>query len=138
MTSTNKLTNAKAFDIIDAIVTTVSSETVVDAIKTAGVETTPEDFRTKIAHMSAQAHKTRATGPKAPSKSARENRAYANELLTAWRKTPDAVYGTRDVVDTLAYVQTTQRAVAVLNVLLNDGTITRSKNDSGRVEYRLK
>lgn len=135
------LTVVTTWTIIETIIDMASDDTIDKALTDAGIDyANADDVRAKVQKMhravekTANAAKSRA---KVETPSARENRQYAADILARMEKDPDTSITTHDVVNALPYVTSTQRAVAVLNVLLKSGKIEHDPDAKGRVAYRL-
>lgn len=135
------LTVATTWILIETIIDNTPDDTIAQALADAGIDyANTDDVRAKVQKMHAAVVKTANAAKnraKVESPSARENRQYAADILARMEKDPDTSITTHDVVNALPYVTSTQRAVAVLNVLLKSGKIEHDPNAKGRVAYRL-
>lgn len=135
------LTVVTTWTIIDAIISNASDDDIAATLASLGIDYADvNDVRAKVEKMhkavekTANAAKNRA---KVETPTQRENRGYAADILKKMESDPDTSITTKDVINALPYVTSTQRAVAVLNILLKDGKVEHDPNAKGRVAYRL-
>lgn len=141
MANTKSFTVRSAYDVLNVIVNGLTDDAIAEAMREAGIDyenATPDTFRAKFEKMSVSAHKnTTRKSSDTPTKTQIQNINYAKKVFDFMNENPDTVLTTKVVCDVVPYVTTSQKASAVINVLLKDGSVVKAGKADGRVTYKL-
>lgn len=135
MAKTNKLTIAQTLDVVNEVAQ-LNPDVFADALARVNPDATTNEFAAKVEHMHMNAFNTttRKT-PKTPTKTQIENQNLAKQVLNSM--TPETVLTLKWITTNIPFVNTSQKARAVVNVLLKSGEVVKTEPVNGHVAYRL-
>lgn len=133
---TNKLTVAQTLEVVCKVVDT-SPDVFTDALNEINEHADMEEFTAKIVKMYQNASKASTPKEKGPSKAQIENLNYAKQVLNYLNQNQDTILTLAWVKDNIKFVTTSQKASAIVNVLLKNGSVVKTTPIDGHVAYKL-